>query len=212
MRPGRNPTRSPAYWRLMALLAYPLLVLIALALGAPQLRALAMPLLALAIIGPGPMNGPRAGLLAGALVLTVAVLLKPALALWPPGLICLAAATWFGLSLRPGNTPLIERFAAAIHELDGTPRPDGSGPWLRGWTWLWTVLMTVIGVVALLLAALDWASHWLLWMLAVAPASIFSVLVLELLLRRRHFPEQTHPSVRRFLLDLAHIQPRHLAP
>lgn len=213
MAAGRPATSSSSgRWRLLALLAYPMLVIASLAFEAPQLRALGMPLLAVAIVGPGPMTAARTGVLAGSVILAGAVLLQPALALWPPGIVILATAAWFGLSLRPGSTPLIKQFAIAVHQLEGTRIPDDTGPWLRSWSWIWTLLLTVLGAIALALALLDWASIWLLWIMGIVPATIGATLVLELACRRRRFPDHPHPSTWRFLADLSRIQPRHLAP
>jgi uncharacterized membrane protein len=208
---GSTQPKSLAAIRLLALLAYPTLILIALWTREPGLRSLSLPLLAMALVGPWPAHRPGQTLFLGSLILALIVLYLPTLALWPPGLICLVVAAGFGLSLRPGQQPLIERFAAVVHATHGREVPRGSLAWLRGWTWLWTGLMTGIGLVALYLAATDRPSLWATWIMIVAPTLIFGTVALEYLLRRRRFPEHEHWTLGRFLMMLARIRPGQLA-
>ncbi len=202
--------RQSALIRLLALLAYPLLIAVALVLDQAALRALGLPLLALVAVGPWPSQWPGRLLLIASLILAAVVVAVPTLALWPPGLICLAAAAAFGLSLRPGQQPLIEGFARAVQADRDEPLPPDSLGWLRGWTWLWTLQLTLLGSVALVLAARDQAALWLLWVSLVMPAAALISLVAEYGLRRWRFPDQDHWTLRRFLLSLARIRPEQL--
>jgi uncharacterized membrane protein len=208
---GSTQPKSLAAIRLLALLAYPTLILIALWTREPGLRSLSLPLLAMALVGPWPSQRAGQALLLGSLIVALIVLYRPTLALWPPGLILLAVAVAFGSSLRPGQQPLIERFAAVVHATHGREVPSGSLPWLRGWTWLWTVLLAGVGLVAVYLAATDQASLWAAWIMLVAPSLIFGTLALEYLLRRRRFPDHEHWTLGRFLMMLARIRPGQLA-
>lgn len=206
-----DKAHNPALLRLIALLAYPALIGVTLWLGQPAWRALGLPLLALALVGPWPSHPAGRAVLLLSLPLAAAVIISPALALWPPGLICLATAAWFGQSLLSGRQPLIQQFANLIQARQGGELPDDAEAWLRGWTWLWMALLGLLGGVALLLAATAQASLWLLWVSLVIPGLVLLTLVSEYLLRRWRFPAHEHPSLVRFLMQLAHLRPGHLA-
>lgn len=202
--------RHPVLIRLLALLAYPLLVAVAMLLDQAAIRALGLPLLVVAAVGPWP--GDRHGrlLILASLAMAVVVLAIPVLALWPPGLICVAAATWFGLSLRQGRQPMIERFARAVQAHRGDPLPPDSLAWLRAWTWVWTIQLAVLGSFALLLAARDQAALWLVWVSLVIPGFALISLIAEYWLRRLRFPEDDHWTLAQFLGSLARIRPEQL--
>ncbi|AKS43360.1 hypothetical protein WM2015_3007 [Wenzhouxiangella marina] len=199
-------------WRVAALAGYPAIIIIALVLGQPQWRALAMPLLAIALVGPWPASLPGRALLVLTLGLALAVIAWPSLALWPPGLICLSFAAWFGVSLLPGRRPRIQQFATLALEAHQEHLPVDSDRWLRGWTWLWTLALTAFALVALLLAWQDRASLWLLWVVAGMPVLMITLLLGEHYLRRWRFPEQPRWSALYFLRTVARIQPGHLKP
>lgn len=205
-------TGSILAWRAIVLASYPLLILVALWLGEPRLRALALPVLGLALVGPPPFSRIDTLILSTALALALASVLFPTIALWPPAFACLGVAVLFGASLVPGRTPLIEDLARQMHALIDTPLPDNSQGWLRFWTGVWTVLMTVLGVVALGLAFEDRASMWLVWMSMVAPLAMISTMLLEFLLRRWRFPGAEHIPAGRFLVLLVHVRPGRPVP
>src|SRR5699024_5340052 len=137
--------------------------------------------------------------------------LVPSQALWPPSLIFTMVGLWFATTLRHGCTPVIERFARLVHAGNGTEAPAHAESWLRGWTLAWALILTAIGSVALWLAAADRAQAWLIWMVVAAPVIMLATLWAELLLRRRAFPDDEHPGLIRFLLDVVRIQPHHFA-
>lgn len=193
--------------RLTALLAYPALICLALLLERPELRSLGLPLLAVALVGFRPRRRPGQVVLIGSLVLMLVVINFPSLALWPPGLICLAVAAYFGATLRPGQRPMIERIAKLVHDQQGRSMEPESLPWMRAWTLGWALLLTLIGGVATALAALDLAGWWLLWITVVTPLIFVATLVGEYLLRRRRFPDHEHWPLARFLALLASIRP-----
>lgn len=201
---------NPALLRLLALLTYPVLIAITLWLGQPEWRALGLPLLAIAVVGPWPSQWGGRLVLLLSLPLAAAVILVPSLALWPPGLVCLATAAWFGKSLLAGQKPLIGQFASIIQARHGGALPDDAEAWLRGWTWLWTALLGLLGAIALLLAVTEQTALWLLWVSLVIPGMVLLTLVGEYLLRRRRFSAHEHPSLGEFLMLLAHVRPEHL--
>lgn len=209
-----GPTRQAPLmprWRLIALTLYPVLVYVSLYLGRPELRSLCLPLLALLFLPLLPGMVGRTILMGAALALAGLALFAPSLALWPPGVIFVGLGIWFAGTLRAGTTPVIERFANLVHANNGTAAPDHAGRWLRGWTLAWAIVLAAIGGVALWLAADDRAQAWLLWVVIAAPLLMLATLWLELLLRRRVFPEDDHPGLIRFLLDVVRIQPHHFA-
>ncbi|TVR96485.1 MAG: hypothetical protein EA418_05435 [Wenzhouxiangellaceae bacterium] len=206
-----SPPQAAAGIRLAALLAYPGLIALALSLERPELRALGLPLLALALVGPRPRHWPGRLLLIASLLIMVVVIQLPALALWPPGLICLAVAGYFAATLRAGSRPLIERIATLVHERQGRQVEPESLPWMRAWTAAWAMLLTLIGTTATILAALDQAGWWLAWITLAAPTLFISALIGEYLLRRRRFPDHEHWPLRRFLALLASIRPEQVA-
>jgi len=199
-------------WRIIALAGYPVIIVLALVFSQPQIRALAMPLLAIAMVGSWPQSGVGRGLLATSVALAGAVMIWPPLALWPPGLICLGFAAWFAISLQSGRPPRIQQFAAFAMAQHQRSLPPDSGPWLRGWTWVWTLALTGFGMIALTLAWRDAASLWLVWVAAGMPLLMLCLLLGEHYLRRWRFPEQPRWSAWYFLRTIASIQPGHLDP
>lgn len=211
MSPVRVKPIEPALVRLVALLAYPLLIALALVLEQPELRALGLPLLAVALVGPWPPHWPGRLILLASLALAALVASQPALALWPPGLICLAAAAWFGHSLRPGQRPLIHRFALIIEAHQGQPLPDDAAGWLRTWTALWAGLLAALGVTVLVLASLGLTRWWLVWVSVCIPGLVLTTLLLEYRLRQWRFPGHEHGTLAQFLMLMSRIRPEHLA-
>lgn len=210
LRPTGQASRLPR-WRLVALALYPLVVYLSLQLGRPELRSLCLPLLALLVMPMLPGRTGRVAVMAAAVALAAIALFAPALALWPPGVIFVGVGLWFAGTLRAGRTPVIARFAELVHAGSGSQPPDRAAGWLRGWTLAWAAVLTAIGAVALWLAAGDHVRAWLIWVVATAPLIMLATLWLELALRRRAFPEQDHPGLVRFVLDVVRIQPHHFA-
>lgn len=198
-------------WRLIALALYPALVYVSLSLGRPELRSLCLPLLALLFAPMLPGRTGRVLLIGTAIALAGMALFLPSLALWPPGVIFVGLGLWFATTLRNGSTPVIERFAQLVHASNDTPAPNHATRWLRGWTLAWALVLAAIGGVALWLAAADRVQAWLIWVVGAAPLIMLTTLWLELLLRRRAFPDDEHPGLFRFLLDVVRIQPHHFA-
>ena len=204
-----KPVPMPA-WRFVALVGYPIIIVLALMLSQPQIRALAMPLLAIATVGLWPRSVVGRALLGLSVALTGMVMIWPALALWPPGLICMSFAAWFAISLQSDRPPRIQQFAAFAMAQHHQSLPQDSGPWLRAWTWVWTLALTGFSAVALTLAWRDAASLWLIWVAGGMPLLMLCLLLGEHYLRRWRFPEQPRWSALYFLRTIASIQPRHL--
>jgi len=198
-------------WRLIALALYPALVYVSLLLGRPELRSLCLPLLALLFLPLLPGRLGRGILMGAALALAAIALFAPALALWPPGVVFVALGLWFGSTLKTGSRPVIARFAELVHAGNDTEAPAHAAGWLRAWTLTWALVLALIGVVALWLATLEQVRIWLIWVVGAAPLIMLGTLWAELLLRRRRFPEEDHPGLIRFLLDVVRIQPHHFA-
>ncbi len=205
------PSQPAVALRILAVMAYPLLIVIALWLQQPQLRALSLPLLAIALVGLRPAGTTGRMVLLISLLLAAAVFALPALALWPPGVICLAVAAWFAQSLQAHRRPVIERFALVMVEEDGGEIPPDSVAWMRGWTLAWAILLTILGVVALALAIANLTSLWLVWVMGTTPLMMLFTLWLEHTLRRRRFPDQEHASLGKFLLQLYQTPPKRVA-
>ena len=195
------------FWRCLAIIGYPLLIVASLWLQQPQLRSLGLPLLAIAVIGPIPRSRSSIGILLISCMLAVLVLYQPSMALWPPSLLCLSASVWFGQSLLPGKIPLIKRFAMIVLHSHGHVLPQKSETWMRFWTWLWTALMAMSGMVAVGLSIADRASVWSIWMMLVVPISMLTLLLLEFYLRRHRFPDQPRWSPVYFLRTVVRIPP-----
>jgi uncharacterized membrane protein len=168
-----------------------------------------MPLLAIALVG-APVSWPRALVLGVALVLAILVVAFPSLALWPPGVILLAMAIAFATTLRPGRMPLIEAIARQMEGARGHSLPQGATPWLRGWTQVWAMTLALLGLASLLIAALDATGWWLVWVLGAVPACLALVLVMELVLRRRRFPEHPPWGLVQFLVSVIRVRPGEL--
>lgn len=198
-------------WRLIVLTLYPLLVFVSLHLGRPELRSLCLPLLAVLFLPLVPGRAGRVIVMGAAVALAGIAVFMPSLALWPPGVIFVGLGLWFAGTARVGHTPVIARFAELVHAANGTQAPDHAAGWLRAWTLAWSAVLVGIGAVALWLAAMDYARAWLIWIALAAPLTMLATLWLELLLRRRVFPDDDHPGLIRFLLDVVRIQPHHFA-
>lgn len=198
-------------WRIVVVALYPVLIYLSLHFQQPALRSACLPLLVLLFLGLFQSWPARALVMIIALGLAAAAWLLPGLALWPPGLIFVGLALWFATTLRKGQTPVIKRFAELVHAHNGTVAPQGATGWLWRWTLAWAIVLAAIGAVALYLAWHDHSAAWLVWVVIGAPAIMLATLWSELLLRRRRFPDETHPGLFRFLIEVVRIQPRHVA-
>jgi uncharacterized membrane protein len=210
-------------------LAYPLLVHLAVAASSAQLLRASGLLLAVLIVLPtllAPLR--RASYLAilaaaGIVCLTLSRAVTAPLLLMPVA-VTGSLAWFFGRTLAPGRTPLIESIVVALHDPDadlGTAIPR----YARRLTLAWTVLLTALAVVNFLLACLV-SPGGLAELLGLAPpatvpgevwSSFANVLnyvivaaffVAEYAYRRRRFPEQPYRNLGDFAHRLLAIAPQ----
>jgi len=124
--------------------------------------------------------------------LTVVAILLLTVALDARGLILLTPVLTncvllfaFGVTLRPGSMPMIERFA----RLQQKDLGDEQRAWCRLWTWIWCAFFVFNGATAGALAAFAPMSWWAFYNGMLCYALIGGVFLLEWLLRRRRFPQ-----------------------
>lgn len=182
--------------------------------GVPWLRGMFLPVLFILLAWRPLARGSAAAWVsfAGLCLLGAAGTRWPVLAALLPAAAVLGLAGWFWRSLLPHTTPLIGRFARAVHESQGQDMPENSEGWLRGWTAVWAAAMTLFGGFTAWLAANGHELYWLLWAFLGLPAALGLLLGAEYLLRLRRFPDYPHMTWVGFLRALGDIRWRHLAP
>jgi len=178
----------------IALIAYPAFVWIGLSSGSP--RQVAMLLLAVMIpamlFRASKSNAPKNVRGLAAVPATILVILIVAATLdGSEYILATPVATnvvlliSFGITLRPGSMPMIERFARLQEkELDAEKQA-----WCRMWTWIWCTFFVANGTTAALLAAYADMKWWALYNGLLCYALIGSLFAIEWLLRRVRFPD-----------------------
>jgi uncharacterized membrane protein len=189
--PRRSPRLLPVVVGVL-FAVYPLLVWIGLASRSP--REVAIVLLCLLV----PLSwwllrstgGGKAGFaLVLAPLLTVAAIAGSALfdeAAWlfvEPVVISLVMLAVFGVTLRRGAMPMIERFA----RLQDPELTADKQQWCRLWTWIWCSFFVVNASAAGVLAALAPMAWWVAWTTTISYALMGVLFGGEWLLRRRRF-------------------------
>lgn len=178
----------------ITLIAYPAFVWIGLSSGSPRQVAIVL----LAVMVPAMLfrasksNAPKnvRGLAAVPatilVILIIAALLDgSAYILATPVATNVVLLISFGITLRKGSMPMIERFARLQEkELD-----DHKQAWCRMWTWIWCTFFIVNGTTAALLALYADMKWWALYNGLLCYALIGSLFATEWLLRRVRFPE-----------------------
>ncbi|MFN3239901.1 MAG: hypothetical protein ACE37K_00115 [Planctomycetota bacterium] len=178
----------------IALVAYPAFVWIGLSSGSPRQVAIVL----LCVMVPamlfraGKGNAPKnvRGLAAVPatilLILVVAALLDGSeYILATPVATNVVLLLSFGITLRPGSMPMIERFARLQEkELDRDKQA-----WCRMWTWIWCAFFVANGTTAALLAIFADMKWWALYNGLLCYALIGSLFAIEWLLRRVRFPD-----------------------
>jgi len=175
----------------VALICYPLLVWLGLTRESP--RALALVLLC--IVGPvatirlwradrAAMRGLAALPLVTAAGLVLAALLDTAgfMLVVPVAINCVLLIA-FAMTLGPGSTPMIERFAR-LQVRQPTP---GQQAWCRLWTWIWCGFFVLNGGTALWLALSAPLSWWAFYNGLVAYILMGVLFASEWVMRRRRF-------------------------
>ncbi|MCR9246575.1 MAG: hypothetical protein NXI31_16195 [bacterium] len=120
-------------------------------------------------------------------LLAAAILDGAGLMLAVPAAINAVVLGAFGVTLRAGAMPMIERFARLQEpELDAEQRA-----WCRLWTWIWCAFFLVNGTVAAMLALFAPLSWWAFYNGLLSYGLVGLLLGGEWLLRRRRFPPST---------------------
>jgi uncharacterized membrane protein len=172
--------------------AYPAFVWIGLASGSPRTVAIVLTALMVPALLLRSRRGARdegLGSLAAvpATVLTVllvaAVLDGTAYILATPVAANLVLLVSFGVTLRSGSRPMIERFAR-LQEKDLSPPKQA---WCRLWTWLWCAFFVLNGATAAALALFADMKWWALYNGLLAYALIGCMFAIEWTLRRARF-------------------------
>ncbi len=130
------------------------------------------------------------GLAAGAL-LAAALLIADAETLLklPPVVLDLAVATWFGMSLAPGEEPLVSWFARLVR---GVELPPDLARYTRNSTIVWTVFLAGMAVVAAALALFATPQAWSLFANGISYLLLGGLFVGEFFYRRLRYPHHEH--------------------
>lgn len=178
----------------------------------PWLRAAALPLAVTALLAPRLAAGRASAwyklLAAAALVVPVAV--------WPvfgrllPALVMTAIGLFFALSLAPGQTPLVERMARAIHASRTELPPGHLVGYRRAWTGIWAIwLLLVAAGIAVVAVAWPTLAGSVLSVIAI-PVAIFGLMALEFRIRQHRLAEDESMTFREFLLAVTELRWEHL--
>lgn len=170
------------------MIAYPVVVWLGLSSGSPRLVATAL----LAVMAPALLLRRRAAAREGLAVVPVAIFLllgaaallnESGLVLATPVAANVVLLATFGVTLRRGSAPMIERFARLQEpSLDAPKRA-----WCRLWTKLWCAFFVANGATAAALALRGDLQAWALYNGMIAYALIAAMLGLEWALRRARF-------------------------
>jgi len=152
------------------------------------------------------------GVAAGA-VLAAALLLADAdtLLKFPPVVINLAVAAWFGMSLTPGEEPVISWFARLVR---GVELPADLARYTRNSTVMWTMFLAGMAGVAAALAVLATPQTWSLFANGINYLLVAALFVGEYAYRRLRYRHHQHPhlaEVIRTLIRAGRRTPRRTA-
>ena len=194
------------------ILAYPLLVHLAVVLHQPLLQWLALCCLVAVPLYPRLRAGHLLNwliylaLAAALFLLTRAGGGRYALFL-PPIVFPLIGAWFFGRSLRVGEVPLITRIARASR---GGNLPAELAPYTRGVTWLWTLTLAGMALLSLLLAVFAPLELWSLFTNFLNYLILGALFPLEYLWHRWRFRHLEHPSFIGHIRNVATLNYRKL--
>ncbi|HEB51668.1 MAG TPA: hypothetical protein ENI87_00275 [bacterium] len=180
----------------IVVIAYPALVWLGLSVGSPRTIAIVL----LLVMIPASMLRARShwttvgrGLLAVPVtvlaLLTVSALLDHGgfIRATPVAISAVLLAA-FGVTLRRGSMPMIERFARLQEpDLDAAKQH-----WCRTWTWIWCGFFVANGTAALLFACFASMDWWALYNGLLSYLLIGVLFATEWLLRHRRFPDLRH--------------------
>jgi len=150
--------------------------------------------------------GVGAALAAALLLADAETLLK-----FPPVVINLALAAWFGRSLAPGEEPVISWFARLVR---GVELPADLARYTRNSTVRWTVFFAGMAGVAAALALLATQQTWSLFANGINYLLVAALFMGEFAYRRLRYPHHPHPhlaEVVRTLVRAGKLAPRRSA-
>lgn len=191
------------------LLAYPLLVHLAVARQAPSLEWLALVLLC----ALPQVRSLRAGRLGNWLLLMVLAALLYALVRAGGGMVVLyiqpvlipaTLAAVFAGSLRRGQVPLVTRLAQMI----GGPLEPEVRVYTRRVTWLWVWVLGLLAATDLGLALFAAPPVWSLFSNFLSYLLVGLVFVVEYGYRRLRFPTHDHPAFVEYMRRVVHTDYR----
>jgi uncharacterized membrane protein len=177
----------------LLLCAYPVLTHAEVLTGLVFLAWLAwLCLAALAyMVVSGKWRAAALALLAGALLLMDAEELLRI----PPVVVNLGLAAWFGMSLQPGEEPVISWFARLER---GELTPELAG-YSRRLTAIWLVFFVVMAAVAVALAAFATPEAWSLFANGISYLLVAALFVGEHAYRRVRYRNYSHASLLQYL-------------
>ena len=159
------------------------------------------------LVVPGVWGFGVGAVLAAALLLADAdTLLK-----FPPVVINLAVAAWFGKSLAPGEEPVISWFARLVR---GVELPADLARYTRNSTVMWTVFLGGMAGVAAALAVLATPQTWSLFANGINYLLVGALFVGEFAYRRlryRHLHHAPFAEVVRTIARAGRLAPRRTA-
>ncbi|HWU67827.1 MAG TPA: hypothetical protein VN046_03045 [Stenotrophobium sp.] len=194
------------------ILAYPILVHLAVLLHQPLLQWLALCCLVAVPLYAGLRHARWRSWLAYLLLVALLYMLarsgggRYALFL-PPVLLPAVAAWFFGRSLRSGQVPLITRIARATR--DGALPPE-LADYTRRVTLLWALALGGIGLLSLLLAVFAPMPLWSLFTNFINYLLLAALFPLEYLYRRIRYRHLQHTGFIGYLRDVSRINYRRL--
>lgn len=124
----------------------------------------------------------------------------------PPLLVFIGLALIFGLTLRPGQRPLVTRIAAAL----GDPLDTSLSSYTRQVTIAWVGFFAFLAILSLVLWLVGSRELWSLFTNFIAYALILLMFVAEYGIRRRRFSFVRERSFVEFMCALTRIKPSEL--
>lgn len=196
---------------LLLLIAYPVLVHIAIITTNAWVEWAALTLVAAALLGKPLHRREWLPWMAFVLIAAVCALLANShwgqiLFLLPPVIFPLLTAAVFGVSLRPGHTALVTDMAQSVH---GSLSPELLR-YTRAVTWLWALVLTAMTVWDILLPLYATPSLWSAVTNFANYVFIAAVFLGEYGIRRLRFPRLQHPPFADYLRLVVDNRPTRL--
>lgn len=195
--------------RFALILGYPLCVHVAVLLGWPVLRVLAVGLLAAGILLPALREGSGLAWSAWLLLVLAAVALdasgRPLYLLYlPPIALPLLLLVGFARSLKPGNVPLVTAIALQVH---GSLPPDIER-YTRRVTSFWSVVLLALSMLSAVLATCADPVLWSAFSNGINYLLVAACFMAEYGYRRWRFRDFDQPGLRAYLGIVWRARPR----